>query len=144
MAGDDARGRTGRWLPLRLAVLAVVVLVAVLVAILFRPGGPGSPDGDLLLDSYSGVPAGADDTGDFEPGWVLGEDGRLAVYVAGSSSCPWRPTAVTADGDLVTVQMEVDGGPECTADLGYSTSVVALPDGVDPAALDVEIHLVDR
>lgn len=129
-----------RWLPLRLAVVAVVVLVALLVAVLAR-----QPSEDPVLLTYEGLPAGVpDDAAVAEPGWVLGEDGRLAVYAAGSSSCPWRPTAVTADGDRVTVRLEVDGGPACTMDLVPTTSVVTLPDGVDPDALEVDLELVEE
>jgi hypothetical protein len=134
-------GTTGarRWLPLRLAVIALVVLVAVVVAILARP-----TQEDLVLTSYPGVPADADppptEDGEpsWEPGWILGADGRLAVYAAGSSSCPPTPTAVVADGDHVTVTLEVLGDP-CTADLAWTTHVVALPAGVDPGAVEVEI-----
>ncbi|WP_278234603.1 hypothetical protein [Isoptericola sp. AK164] len=138
--GSDAGRGARRWLPLRLAVIAAVALVALVVAFLVRQ----SSDEDPVLTTYDGVPAGVE--GDVaaggEPGWVLGEDGRLAVYAAGSSTCPWRPTSVTADGDRVTVRLEVDGGPACTMDFVYSTSVVALPDGVDPDALEVDLELV--
>lgn len=123
-----------RWLPGRLVVIALVVVAALVVALLVR-----QPQ-RLVLASYRGVPGGAEaNLSDPEPGWLLGEDGRLAVYAAGSSSCPWRPTEVTAAGNTVTVQMEQDGDGPCTADLGFTTSVVALPAGVDPAALEVEI-----
>lgn len=135
-----------RWLPGRVAVIALVVAAALVVALLVR-----QPQ-RLVLTSYQGLPGGVQaDLSDGGPGWVLGEDGRLAVYAAGSSSCPWRPTDVTASGDggrdTVTVRMERDAGPggdgPCTADLGFTTSVVALPAGVDPERLDVEIVLVE-
>jgi hypothetical protein len=130
--GDDGQP-VRRWLPARLAVVAVVVLVALVVALLVR-----QPQ-RLVLTSYRGLPGGVEaDRSDPEPGWVLGDDGRLAVYAAGSSTCPWRPTEVTAEGDRVTVRLGRDDGP-CTADLVHTTSVVALPPGVDPDALDVRI-----
>ncbi|MDO8148782.1 hypothetical protein Q6350_10100 [Isoptericola sp. b515] len=137
--GRPERRGVRRWLPLRLAVVAAVVLVGLLVAVLAR-----QPSDDPVLQTYEGVPAGVaqDEPVDGEPGWVLGEDGRLAVYAAGSSSCPWRPTSVTADGNRVTVRLEVDGGPACTMDMVYRTSIVALPDGVGPDALEVELELV--
>ncbi|GAA1986960.1 hypothetical protein GCM10009718_25530 [Isoptericola halotolerans] len=125
-----------RWLPLRLAVVAVVALAGLVVALLVRQEDP-----DLVLNSYRGAPAGAEATEGMEPGWVLGQDGRLAVYAAGSSSCPWTPTSVTAEGDLVSVRLEVDDGM-CTADMVYTTHVVALPAGVDPQSLEVELELV--
>ncbi|WP_125206563.1 MULTISPECIES: hypothetical protein [Isoptericola] len=137
------RGPVRRWLPLRLAVVAVVVGAAVLTALLVRQHEDPRSE-DLVLHSYQGGPAGAEPAGDSAPGWVLGEDGRLAVYAAGSSSCPWTPTSVTAEGDLVTVRLETDDEGPCTADLVYTTHVVALPAGVDPGALEVELELAGR
>ncbi len=125
-----------RWLPLRLAVVAVVVGVAVLVALLVRSSG------EVVLHTYRGLPAGveADLTG-AEPGWLLApESGRIAVYAAGSSSCPWLPQDVVAEGDRVTITLGTGTG-ECTADLTWTTSVVAVPDGVDLARLDVDLVL---
>ncbi|GAA4728108.1 hypothetical protein GCM10023216_19220 [Isoptericola chiayiensis] len=135
--GDGTR----RWLPMRLAIIALVVLVALLVAILARPGQQ-----ELVLETYRGLPAAAEEDPaavDLEPGWVLGEDGRLAVYAVGSSTCPWTPTSVTADGDRVTVALEIVDGPQCTADLVPTTHVVALPSGVDPDRVEVDVRLVD-
>jgi hypothetical protein len=136
----DERGPVRRWLPLRLAVVAAVVGAAVLMALLVRQHEDPRTE-DLVLHSYQGGPAGAEPAGGTEPGWVLGEDGRLAVYAAGSSSCPGTPTSVTAEGDLVTVRLETDDEGPCTADLVYTTHVVALPAGVDPESLEVDLVL---
>jgi hypothetical protein len=126
---------------MRLTIIALVVLVALLVAILARPGQQ-----ELVLDTYRGLPADAEEDAtevDLAPGWVLGEDGRLAVYAAGSSSCPWTPTSVAAEGNRVTVVLEIVDGPQCTADLVPTTHVVALPSGVDPGRVQVDLELVD-
>jgi len=141
----DGRGTRGArsWLPLRLVVIGLVVALAVVVVWLAR-----QPQ-RLVLATYQGLPAGARaepggaEPGDTEPGWVLGDDGRLAVYAAGSSTCPWRPTSVTAEGNRVRVRLGQDRERPCTDDLVYTTSLVALPAGVDPDAVDVEIRQVE-
>ncbi|WP_277213760.1 hypothetical protein [Isoptericola croceus] len=127
-----------RWLPLRLMIIGVVVAAAVLVALLVRSPGSGS----VALHTYPGLPDGVEaDLIDPEPSWLLApESGRLAVYAAGSSSCPWVPDEVSASGDRVTVVLRTAAG-DCTADLGWSTSVVAVPDGVDLERLEVDLVL---
>ncbi|MCK9793383.1 hypothetical protein M1843_06445 [Isoptericola sp. 4D.3] len=137
MGGTGGRSAR-RWLPLRLLVVVVVVLLAVVVALLVRQPAR------LVLASYPGLPAGvAAAPPHGEPGWLLGDDGRLAVYAAGSGSCPWRPTSVTAEGDRVRVQLGRDERGACTDDLVWTTSVVALPAGVDHGRLEVEIATVE-
>jgi hypothetical protein len=129
-----------RWLPLRLAVIAAVLAVALVVALVARQTAP------VALETYPGLPPGADVPSDtWEPGWVLldGETGRIAVYAAGSSSCPLVPRDVATDGDLVTVTLAPREAAACTDDLAWTTSVVAVPDGVDPERLDVEV-VVER
>ena len=121
---------------MRLAVVAAVVALAVVVALVARP-----PE-RLVLATYQGLPGGVEaDLGGARPGWVLGDDGKLAVYAAGSSSCPLLPREVSADGDVVTVVLDSDDDGPCTADLVYTTSVVAVPGGVDPARIDVELEV---
>ncbi|MGF0117024.1 hypothetical protein ACQFYA_11960 [Promicromonospora sp. Marseille-Q5078] len=140
MGGTDGRGTPGArsWLPLRLLVIGLVVALAAVVVWLVR-----QPE-RLVLGTYQGLPAGARaEPGETAPGWVLGDDGRLAVYAAGSSSCPWRPTSVTAEGNRVRVRLGQDRERPCTDDLVYTTSLVALPAGVDPDAVDVEIRQVE-
>jgi hypothetical protein len=146
---DGARGGAGqdgtrRWLPRRLVVVALVLLVGLVVALLVRDrAGADAPV--QVVTTYQGLPAGVDagaegPTGT-DPGWIVGDDGRLAVWAAGSSTCPWLPVGLTADGDAVTVTLAVEDATACTMDLVFTTSVVALPDGVDPDAARVEIVL---
>ncbi|GAA1740107.1 hypothetical protein GCM10009809_39610 [Isoptericola hypogeus] len=102
--GSERGGTVRRWLPLRLALVVLVVALAAVVALLAR-----STD-RLVLATYRGVPGGVEaDLADPELGWVLGDDGKLAVYAAGSSSCPWVPTRVTADGNHLVVQLGSGG-----------------------------------
>jgi hypothetical protein len=107
----------------RLAVIAAVLAVALVVALVARQTGP------VALETYPGLPPGADVPADtWEPGWVLHEDARrISVYAAGSSSCPLAPREAAA----------------CTDDLAWTTSVVAVPNGVDLDRLDVEV-VVER
>jgi hypothetical protein len=166
MSSSDGQG-VRRWLPLRLAVVALVLLAALVVAMVVRtsggtttPGEPGAaaspsapsdpPTGPVepvepqVIMTYRGLPAGVEEPADgptrTAPGAVVGEDGQLAVYAAGSSSCPWLPVRLTVDGDLVTVLLAQDG-EVCTMDFVYTTSVVVLPDGLDPDAVEVEVVL---
>ncbi len=136
------------WLPGRLAVLAVVLALGVLVALLVRSGGGGDgPAGTLpalVVSTYAGTPDGVEaglPEADPEPGWVLQEDGTVAVYAAGSSSCPWLAHELRVDADVVTVVLEKDRDGPCTADLTWTTSVIAVPDGVDPDGLQVVLEL---
>jgi hypothetical protein len=135
---DDAQGRSvRRWLPARLAVIAVVVAVALVVALLARPTAP------VAIETYPGLPPGADvPSQSFEPGWVLDASARrIAVYAAGSSACPFVAHEVRADGDLVTITLAPQERGACTDDLAWTTSVVAVPDEVDVDRLDVELVL---
>lgn len=136
---DDARDRSvRRWLPARLAVIAVVVALALVVALVARPPAR------VAIETYQGLPPGVDASGSvtWEPGWVLdAESRRIAVYAAGSSSCPWVATDVAADGDLVTVTLATPEAADCTDDMAWTTSVLAVPDGVDLGRFDVEIVL---
>ncbi|WP_407317639.1 hypothetical protein UQW22_13780 [Isoptericola halotolerans] len=134
------QGAPRRWLPLRLAVIGAVIVAAVLVALLARPSGPGA--GSVAIRTYAGLPADVEaDLLDPEPGWRLAPgSGQIAVWTAGSSSCPWVPREVTAVGDRVTIVLRTSTGA-CTADLAWSTSVVAVPDGVDLAGIEVELVL---
>jgi hypothetical protein len=123
----------------RLAVIAAVLAVALVVALVARQTGP------VALETYPGLPPGADVPADtWEPGWVLHEDARrISVYAAGSSSCPLVPRDVAADGDVVTVTLAPREAAACTDDLAWTTSVVAVPNGVDLDRLDVEV-VVER
>ena len=60
-----------------------------------------------------------------------------AIYVTtwGSGSCPRLPTSVHADGaHKVQIKTAEHGGPNCTGDLGPTTSTVKLPPGTDDTA----------
>lgn len=126
-----------RWLPARLAVIAVVVAAALVVALLARPPAP------VAVETYPGLPPGADVTpASFEPGWVLDAPARrIAVYAAGSSACPFVAREVRADGNLVTITLAVQERGACTDDLAWTTSVVAVPDEVDVDRLGVDVVL---
>lgn len=82
-------------------------------------------------------------------GPVIGSDGTVYVWTAGGSSCPGAPAQAVAvrDGVVVVYVWSADDGPirpgeeprdedgwpaagSCTADLTYTTSAIALPDGV--------------
>ncbi len=135
---DDARdGSVRRWLPARLAVVAVVVALALVVALVARPPAP------VAIETYPGLPAGADVSPEtFEPGWVVDERARrVAVYAAGSSACPLVARDVRADGDVVTVTLAPQERGACTDDLTWTTSVVAVPDEVDLERLEVDLVL---
>lgn len=57
------------------------------------------------------------------------------VTTWGSGSCPMLPTSVRADGaHKVRIKTAQHGGPDCTADLGPTTSGVELPDETDDSA----------
>ncbi len=126
-----------RWLPARLAVVAVVVAVALVVALLARPTAP------VAIETHAGLPPGVEVPADsFEPGWVLDAPARrIAVYAAGSSACPLVPRDVRADGDLVTITLAPAERGACTDDLAWTTSVVAVPDEVDVQRLGVDLVL---
>ena len=71
------------------------------------------------------------DHGDFSPDAALRKDGRLAVTLYGSSSCPERPKTVEATGDNeITVVSSFPRGA-CYSDFRPFTSIVDLPAGID-------------
>lgn len=124
------------WLPARLGMIALVVIAALVVLLLVRPGAP------VVLETRPGLPAGVDaDIARGEPGWVLDEaERRIEIYTAGSSSCPKVPRSVDVEGSLVTVTLAPVTAAACTEDLAWTTTVVAVPEQVtDLDALDVEL-----
>jgi hypothetical protein len=73
-------------------------------------------------------------------GWA--PSGRISVVTMGSSSCPNLPATVDAEGPhhLIIKTKQHATGQACTADLGPTTSTVALPSGIDPSRpLRVEV-----
>jgi hypothetical protein len=84
----------------------------------------------------SGLPsavAGTFDSG-YGAAWSPAE-GLLFVITYGSSSCPRiADPEATADGDAVRVRINDPRKGICTADWAPTTTVVAVPDGVDAEA----------
>lgn len=96
----------------------------------YRTGLP-----DSVVDGTVG--AAADEGGGLVSGGpmaVWGDDGELLVVTWGSSRCPQLPVSVEVESGVlvVTTAMYLPGGP-CTRDMVPTTSVVAVPDGVDPS-----------
>jgi hypothetical protein len=82
---------------------------------------PGA--GEQPVDATAGAARTSDDT-------------LLYVVTFGSSTCPQvaDPTAEATGTDAVDVTFPELGDGPCTADFVPSTTVVALPDSVDPAS----------
>jgi hypothetical protein len=120
-----------RWVPFALAGLAVVVIALGLVWWV-GPGFSGDDGQVEVLDQYDGPPTGVTPDASGQGAVVVGDE--VHVYTSGSSTCPLLPTNVEVDGTdlLVTVGVEDEDAP-CTADYVVTTSVIAVPDGVDPA-----------
>lgn len=113
---------------LGLAVLLTGVLTACATGSGGTPSSAGTPDdGDSTEQEVSAA-------------WL--DDGRMiGIVTQGSSTC--IPTAeATYENDIMTVTLtDADGGDTaCTADLAPRVSLVATPEGVDPAA-GVEIEV---
>lgn len=92
---------------------------------------PGLPDGSAPAPVDASAGAGR-----------TSDDGLLHVVTFGSSTCPAVPDdmAEPTGPAAVTVTFPEPGDGPCTADLVPTTTVVALPDGTDPASdLDVII-----
>lgn len=91
--------------------------------------------------SGRGLPDGVDQPESSAGGVAWSGDGAyLFVMTFGSSTCPMLGDGATAEGATVTVTFEpVSDGP-CTMDYVPFTSVVAVPDSVDPmGAVTVEL-----
>jgi hypothetical protein len=110
-----------------------VLLTGVLTACATGSGGTPSTAGTPTDDDNGG------DTQEVGAAWLDG--GRMiGIVTQGSSTC--IPTAeATYEGDVMTVTLtDVEGDTPCTADLAPRVSLVATPEGVDPAA-GVEIEV---
>ncbi|QAY70227.1 hypothetical protein [Xylanimonas protaetiae] len=103
------------------------------------PGTPAPAGGLAPGDSQRGLPAALGPPG---PGpaaragvvWSA-QAGVLYVVTWGSSSCPTLAAAATGDADGVTVTfVPLPADAACTADLGPTTSAVAVPEGADDGA----------
>lgn len=85
---------------------------------------PGLPDG---VEAPEGVSGGV--------GWAHVASGSLWVVTYGSSTNPQVATAVTVDGQHVSISLgEAVPGADSTADIVPTTSYVELPAEVDTAA----------
>lgn len=123
----------------RLAAGALVAIVAAgatgaAVGMLREPvtrpaGGNVAPSPADVVGSREGLPAGVPDMFAGPVGVLVAPDGRLHVWTSGSSSCPVVPLTTAVTGGVVVVEVGTDpaDGPECTADLVVTTSVVAPP-----------------
>jgi hypothetical protein len=133
---ERATGGVRHWLPGRLGMIALVVVAALVVMMVVRPGAP------VVLETRPGLPDGVEaDLAQGEPGWVLDEAARrVEVYTLGSSSCPTVPRAVDVEGSRMRVTLAPVAAAACTEDLAYTTTVVAVPEQVtDLDELEVEL-----
>ena len=116
----------------RLAVCAMAA-VALLAAC------SSSPDAPPTYTPLAAVPTTAnncvgptDGQSRLCAGW--GDPGEIVVVVVGSSSCPSVATGASQSGpQQVSVTVEAQGGPSCTADAVETASAVRVPSGVDQA-----------
>ena len=87
--------------------------------------GRGLPEGvlEMPMDARSGA------------AWAA-EDGFLYVFTIGSSSCPTlaEGEASVAEGGVVVTLVPPSTEGMCTTDMAATTTVVAVPDGVDATA----------
>lgn len=121
-----------------------------------QPTVPPSAAPDLLPDATAmdlapgsagrGLPDGVEPPADSPAGaaWSPAE-GLLYVVTYGSSGCPTRTEpGATGDAEGVSVTLVPPAGDRmCTADWAATTSVVAVPDGVDagtPLAVTLGEH----
>ncbi|MEN1973524.1 hypothetical protein [Cellulomonas olei] len=143
--------RTDRWRRAALALAAPATAAVLLLAgcasgdagsgsgTTEPPADDGTADVDLVAGSSAlGVPAGlGSPPADAAAGAARTADaGLLYVVTFGSSTCPVvaDPEATAAGDAAVEVTFPEPTDDPCTADYVPATSVVALPDGVDPDA----------
>lgn len=110
-----------------LVVVAITVAVAVVVATVALLLGRDR----MIGDEYDGAGPGTlglHGSQDTSPtvGWV-DPGSRFFVMTYGSSTCPTAPTGIEQHGAAVEVQMRLQGGPACTADLGPAAYALDLP-----------------
>jgi hypothetical protein len=145
--------RTG-WSGAGAAALGAAVLASVAACSSPTPSSPPStpvPTASLTVPGATpgptpvpgarlpGLPASFGEPGEVHAagvGWTS-DDTLLYVALWGSSSCPpvaSSPATRTPDGGIAVVSEDRYAGQACTADLAPSTTVVALPHGVEPGA----------
>ena len=72
-------------------------------------------------------------------GW-LNNGNRIAIVLAGSSSCPSFPSSIeVVDKHRMKIGVSTRGGPNCTADLAPRTYVIRTPAEIDTSS-DVTIE----
>jgi len=125
-------------------VASTAALVSAISVLLLTACSRGPKLPHEVITYFKGVPPGI--TPATSPptapsvGWAPG--GRIYVVTMGSSSCPNLPATVHADSPhhLIIKTKQLATGQACTADLGPTTSTVALPSGIDPSLqLRVEV-----
>lgn len=107
------------------------------------------PDTGITLDLTAGatdigLPSGVSAPTDASAGAMrTDEDGLIAVFTFGSSTCPQVPDSLAsgADGAITVSFPEPTDGP-CTLDYVPASTVVALPDGGDTGG-DLTVTLGD-
>lgn len=89
----------------------------------------------VILEEYEGAPAGYP-VSEGE-GTVVDLDGdRVLVSTRGTDDCATRPVGTVMDGAAMTVVLRAPDGP-CSAELPYTTYVLALPEDYVPSELGV-------
>jgi len=96
------------------------------------------PAGDrpvsVAASSYRGLPPGLPEPPAVGSPAAVWTDGRLALVLWGSGSCPPVPVALEARGtDTVEITVSSGYGGVCTADYAATTSVLELPGTVATA-----------
>ncbi|MCM3533592.1 hypothetical protein M3693_05050 [Cellulosimicrobium funkei] len=112
-----------------------------------QQGLPDAATMDVVAGAHGkGLPPGADapTEGGTGAAWSA-EPGLLLVVTFGSSTCPLlaEDDAAVEGSDVVVSFVDIPADTACTMDYVPATSVVAVPDDVDPGA-DVSVVLGDR
>jgi hypothetical protein len=122
-------------------------MVGMLILLLMTGcAGPGGPDPGVAESMEPGAPDDAEiDWSSPAPAATWVERGeRFAIVTMGSSSCPPIATAITADGvDRILVRFAPSPHDPCTADMAATTHTFAVPEGVEPSSVTVEVSYED-
>lgn len=130
-----------RWWPV---AMVVVLASPIPVSLLTACSGSGPKLARELVTYSKGLPP-AITSRPAQPtapivGWASA--GRIYIVTMGSSTCPNLPVTVRPDGPhrlIIKTKLHAPARA-CTADLGPTTSTVALPASIDPSTpLRVEI-----
>lgn len=123
-----------------LAGLGLAVLLGGALAACAAPGGETPTPSETTHSAPDEPTAQDDDTSELEAAWL--DSGRMiGVVTIGSSTCVPTAGEVTGEGQSIQVELRAtDPEAPCTTDLVPRVTVVAVPEGVDPAQ-DVQIHV---